>query len=90
MTKYVAADQMASAGGSHAESAPELLDIKEVARLLGHCSTRHVHRLADSGRMPRPVKLGTLIRWRRTELIAWLNDGCKPCGRRVGHPNERG
>ncbi len=46
---------------------PALLDVEAVARLLS-CSTRHVRRLADSGRMPWPLKLGTLIRWKRSEV----------------------
>ena len=54
----------------------ELLDVKDVARLLGGCSTRHVYRLADAGRMPCPIKLGTLVRWRRSELQAWIDSGC--------------
>jgi excisionase family DNA binding protein len=54
----------------------ELLDVRAVAVLLGGCSTRHVHRLADAGRMPRPIKLGTLVRWRRAELEAWIGAGC--------------
>lgn len=63
----------------------ELLDVKAVALVLGGCSTRHVYRLADAGRMPRPIKLGALIRWRRAELEAWIGAGCpsqQPGGRR--------
>ena len=62
-----------------------LLDVRAVSELLGSCSTRHVYRLADAGRMPRPVKLGSLVRWRRAELEAWINAGCptqQPAGRR--------
>lgn len=54
----------------------ELLDVRAVAVLLGACSTRHVYRLADAGKMPRPVKLGTLVRWRRAELDAWISARC--------------
>lgn len=57
---------------------PELLDVQAVAALLGGCSTRHVYRLADSGHMPRPIKLGALVRWRRAELMSWLEGGCQP------------
>ena len=56
----------------------ELLDVRSVATLLGGCSTRHVYRLADAGRMPRPIRLLTLVRWRRAELMSWLEGGCKP------------
>ena len=52
-----------------------LLSVEQVAELL-NCSRRHIYRLADSGRLPRPVRLGALIRWRRTELTEWLDAGC--------------
>ena len=55
--------------------APLLLDVAEVGRLLT-CSQAHVRRMADAGRMPRPVKLGTLVRWKRAEIDQWLADGC--------------
>ena len=54
----------------------ELLDVKAVASLLGGCSTRHVYRLADAGRMPCPIRLGTLVRWSRAELEAWIGAKC--------------
>jgi excisionase family DNA binding protein len=66
------------------ESAPDvsaLLDVKAVAAMLD-CSTRHVHRLADAGRMSRPIKLGALVRWRRAEVLAWIADGCPSCRQR--------
>ncbi len=56
-----------------AESA--LLDVNAVAALCA-CSTRHIRRLADAGMMPRPVKLGALVRWSRAEVQRWLDDGC--------------
>jgi predicted DNA-binding transcriptional regulator AlpA len=55
-----------------------LLDVRAVAALLD-CSPRHVHRLADAGQMPPPVKLGALVRWRRDVLHTWIAGGCKPC-----------
>jgi excisionase family DNA binding protein len=56
-------------------AASVLLDVRAVAALL-NCSSRHVYRLADSGRMPKPVRVGALVRWRRTDLDAWLAAGC--------------
>jgi len=53
-----------------------LLDVKAVAEMLT-CSARHVYRLSDSGEMPRPVKVGHLVRWRRKELEDWIADGCR-------------
>lgn len=57
---------------------PALLDVGQTAAMLG-CSERHVYRLSDSGRMPRPVKLGRLIRWNRAELEQWMAAGCPSC-----------
>jgi excisionase family DNA binding protein len=59
-------------------SVAQLLDVRAVAALLD-CSTRHVYRLSDAGRMPPPVRLGALVRWRRQDIDGWLADGCKPC-----------
>ena len=60
---------------------PELLDARAVARLLD-CSPRTVYRLADSGRIPAPVRLGGLVRWSRRGLEGWIEEGCPRCGGR--------
>ncbi|MBN2559400.1 MAG: helix-turn-helix domain-containing protein [Phycisphaerae bacterium] len=54
----------------------ELLDVRAVASLLD-CSSRHIYRLSDAGRMPRPLKLGQLVRWRRAEVLDWIAGGCR-------------
>ncbi|NLW85441.1 MAG: helix-turn-helix domain-containing protein [Planctomycetes bacterium] len=58
-----------------------LLTVEEVSMML-NCSIRHVYRLADGGRMPRPVKLGNLNRWSKKDLQSWIDDGCPTCRRR--------
>ncbi len=66
------------------ETVAELLDVASVAEMCG-CSARTVRRLSDAGRMPRPIRLGSLIRWRRADLEAWISAGCprhEPGGRR--------
>ena len=52
-----------------------LIDIRVVATLLA-CSTRHVRRLAEAGRMPSPLHLGGLLRWRRADMDEWIAAGC--------------
>jgi excisionase family DNA binding protein len=52
-----------------------LLDVRAVAALL-NCSARHIYRLCDAGKMPPPVRIGALVRWRRADLDAWLAAGC--------------
>lgn len=63
-----------------------LIDVKEVAALCG-CSTRHVRRLADAGKMPSPIKLGALLRWRRDAVESWIHNGC-PAMRNVSPYRE--
>ena len=63
---------------------PDLLDVHAVAARLG-CSTRHVCRLREAGRMPQSVKLGALVRWSRAAIDAWIFEGCPPvAGKGVG------
>ena len=53
----------------------KLLDVRGVAELL-NCSTRHVYRLSDAGKMPPPVRLGFLVRWAQTVIEDWIAAGC--------------
>ena len=64
-------------------NATALITVKEVAETLG-LSERTVYRLADMGKMPRPVKIGAAVRWRRNELDQWIEDGCPTCRKRNG------
>ena len=84
MSNLVNAVAGAKTGGRQAAAREQaaLLDVEAVAGLLS-CSTRHVYRLADAGRMPRPVKLGALVRWRCSEIEVWIAEGC-PCCRKGG------
>ncbi|MCL2646824.1 MAG: helix-turn-helix domain-containing protein [Phycisphaerales bacterium] len=68
------------------ESNLGLLDVKAVAAFCT-CSTRHIHRLRDAGKMPAPVKIGALVRWRRREIMDWITAGC-PAVRIVGRKGE--
>ena len=58
-----------------------LLDANDVAGLL-KCSRRTVYRLADSGRIPVPIRLGMLVRWSRQALDEWIAEGCPSCRNR--------
>ena len=52
-------------------AADPLLDVKDLAKLL-KCSERHIHRLKD--KMPPPVRLGKLLRWRASEIEKFLRE----------------
>ena len=55
----------------------DLLDVQAVAAKLG-CSPRTVYRLTNAGKLPPPVRLGSLVRWRAAEIRRWIDDGCRP------------
>jgi len=54
---------------------PLLLDAKQAAKLLG-ISRSHFLELHQMGQIPVPVRLGRSVRWRVTELKAWVSAGC--------------
>lgn len=60
----------------------ELLTVKQVAALL-QVGERSVWRFRDSGRMPKALVLGRCVRWKRSEIEAWVSAGC-PDVRRTG------
>ncbi len=55
-----------------AELPLELLGVRAVATMLG-LSPRSVYRLADAGTLPRPLKIGGAVRWRRKTLEEFLD-----------------
>jgi len=52
-----------------------LIDVKAVATIL-NCSARHVYRLRDAGKMPAPIRVGKLVRWRKDTIEQWTAEGC--------------
>lgn len=60
-----------------ARSLPEspLIDVNDFATLLS-CSAKHVRRMADGGRCPPPIRLGSLLRWNRRVVDEWIAAGC--------------
>ena len=60
----------------------ELMDVKQAGQFL-RLSPRAVHRLRDTGKMPVPLKLGGVVRWRKPELNAWIADAA-PDVRKTG------
>lgn len=82
MSSHTSAAVGAKAGGGD-ETPREsslLVDVQDVAAML-KCSARHVWRLADADRMPRPLKIGALCRWDREVIERWVSEGCPSCRR---------
>lgn len=61
--------------GTVGPSESPLMDAKAFAALL-RCSTKHIRRMADAGRCPPPVRLGSLLRWNRKVVDEWITAGC--------------
>lgn len=54
-----------------------LLDVKDASALC-NVSRSAWYKLSSSGKVPRPVKIGRLTRWRRDELERWIAADCPP------------
>jgi predicted DNA-binding transcriptional regulator AlpA len=52
-----------------------LLTLRQAAGLLG-LGERTLWRHSRSGLAPGPVKIGGAVRYRRAELVAWIEAGC--------------
>jgi predicted DNA-binding transcriptional regulator AlpA len=58
-----------------ASQLPLLLTARWLATLTAR-SERSVWRDHVAGLLPRPVRLGRAVRWRRDEILAWIEAGC--------------
>ena len=54
---------------------PLAISARELSAMLG-VSLRQIWRLNSTGKLPKPVRLGGSVRWRRDEIIAWLGENC--------------
>jgi excisionase family DNA binding protein len=64
---------------------PALITAQEVSRML-KISTRTLWRLLSAHKVPEPIRLGGLVRWRHDDLKNWIAAGCPPMQSRE---NER-
>jgi hypothetical protein len=52
---------------------PALSTKKQVAGpMFANCSTRHIEKMVADGRFCAPIYLGSHPRWRRSDLLEWL------------------
>lgn len=52
-----------------------LLTVEDVAALL-QVSPRTVWRMRSSCQIPKPIKVGGGVRWRRQDIESWIAQGC--------------
>jgi predicted DNA-binding transcriptional regulator AlpA len=53
---------------------PPLCTKRQVAsQQFANCSTRHIEKMVADGRFPAPIYLGRNPRWRRSDLLQWMN-----------------
>jgi excisionase family DNA binding protein len=52
---------------------PKFLKDREIAEMIG-CSRSTVWRMVDQARLPQPVRLGGMTRWRADEVLVALQE----------------
>ena len=51
---------------------PELLMVEQVAQMVG-LGIRTIWSKVSAGEFPRPVRIGRATRWRRSEILQWID-----------------
>lgn len=52
-----------------------LMSVQDLA-LMMRVSTRTIWRLHSGGKLPQPIRIGGSVRWRRPDVVAWLQADC--------------
>ncbi len=55
--------------------APILYTTKEAAAFC-MISESNWYKLNRNGHVPKPIRIGTMYRWRKSDLVAWVAAGC--------------
>lgn len=58
-----------------ADPAPLLLTAQEVVQMLS-VSKSTLWRMRDSGKLPAPIRVGGIVRWRASDIQRWVEQGC--------------
>lgn len=53
------------------EQSNQLITVKQLAKMLA-TSVRSVWRYRSSGRLPKPVIVGSSVRWRMSDIQLWI------------------
>lgn len=52
-----------------------MITARQLAVIL-QVSTRQVWRMLSARRVPQPIRVGNVVRWRMAEIEQWIADGC--------------
>lgn len=61
--------------GRKSGAAPVMITARQLAVVL-QVSTRQVWRMLSARRVPQPIRVGSVVRWRMAEIEQWIADGC--------------
>ena len=62
---------------SNNEVQAELLTAVQASALI-NVGKRTWWRYVTSGKAPDPIRIGGAVRWRRADLLNWIDEGCPP------------
>lgn len=57
----------------------EFYTAEELATYLNRCQ-KTVYRMRSAGKLPKPIMLGKMPRWRKRDIENWLANGCPSLG----------
>ena len=66
-------NDMANTTNAESQTDGEMISASELAEILG-VKPRSVSRWASSGKLPKPLKVGGIRRWRRSTIELWMKD----------------
>lgn len=71
-----AADDNREGNGRKAEKIVPILYTAREAAAFCMISESNWYKLNRKGYIPRPVRIGTMYRWRKNDLVDWVAAGC--------------
>lgn len=66
---------MSASVGASEFSDPVMITARQLAVIL-RVSKRQVWRMLSARRVPQPIRIGNVVRWRMAEIEQWVADGC--------------
>ncbi len=57
------------------EGESAMMDAREAAKLCSF-SESMLYKLNRAGKMPPPIRIGALLRWKRSDVVRWIEEGC--------------